>query len=260
MKPDDAPLPGGAGGGSGPSVSWGLNLRPEELFKQINTVVKLNQNPALHAEYARRVARPAKQLRRYFQDLGIGLKKDQGRLQGHHLDRSRIRALVLKGDPRLLVARKMQRVTDLFLGVAIDCSGSMAGAKLEQARLFGMLLAEALHGQHGVDLRLFGFTDRVLFDAGDARRSAVESLASSDGNNDAAALWHIYRLARASRRKAKLLVMISDGLPTECSVEALKSLVLRLSRWGYCARRWPCSPWNTYAFRIMSCFKNRSST
>jgi hypothetical protein len=37
-------------------------------------------------------------------------------------------------------------------------------------------------------------------------------------------------VAVASRRRAKLLVMISDGLPTECSVSALKSLVGRLTR------------------------------
>jgi hypothetical protein len=218
----------------GTPASLGMNLRPEETFNPIDDVIKLSHHPARHAEYARRVARPARLLRRYFQDLGLGMLPVRGRIQGRHFDRTRTRDLILKSDPRLLVARKIQRATDLFLGVVIDCSGSMAGDKMEKARLFGSLLAEALNGQRGIDLRLFGFTDRAIYDAGDARRCAVHDLEAQDGNNDAAGLWHVFRIAKASRRKARLLLMISDGLPTECTVAALKGLVNRLSRWHYC--------------------------
>jgi hypothetical protein len=170
-------------------ATLGMNLRPEETFNIIDKVIKLTHNPAKHADYARRVARPARFLRRYFQDLGLGLLPVRGRIQGRHFDRTRTRDLILKGDPRVLIARKIQRATDLFLGVVIDCSGSMAGEKMEKARLFGSLLAEALNGQRGIDLRLFGFTDRVIYDAGDARRCAVHDLDATDGNNDAAGLW-----------------------------------------------------------------------
>ena len=52
----------------------------------------------------------------------------------------------------------------------------------------------------------------------------------SGGNNDAAALYHAATAARQSRRKAKVLVMISDGLPTECSIDALRSLVVNLTK------------------------------
>jgi hypothetical protein len=58
----------------------------------------------------------------------------------------------------------------------------------------------------------------------------VHALSSQGGNNDAAGLWHAAQLALASRRKARLVVMISDGMPTECSVAALRALVERLSR------------------------------
>jgi hypothetical protein len=218
----------------GTPADLGMNLRPEETFNIIDHVIKLTHNPAKHAEYAKRVARPARLLRRYFQDLGLGLLPVRGRIQGRHFDRTRTKDLILKGDLRLLIARKIQRATDLFLGVVIDCSGSMAGEKMEKARLFGSLLAEALNGQRGIDLRLFGFTDRAIYDAGDARRCAVHDLQATDGNNDAAGLWYTYRIAKASRRKARLLVMISDGLPTECTVAALKGLVNRLTRWHYC--------------------------
>src|SRR5262249_6809688 len=101
---------------------------------------------------------------------------------------------------------------------------------LEKAKLFGTLLAEAVRGHRGIDLRLWGFTDYKIYDAGTATRCAVHDLTASCGNNDAGALWHAAQAARASRRKAKLLVMISDGSPTGCSVAALTSLVQRLTR------------------------------
>jgi hypothetical protein len=106
----------------------------------------------------------------------------------------------------------------------------MHGASMERAHAFGVLLAEAVRGLPGVDLRIWGFDDHVIFDAGDARRPAVTSLAPGGGNNDAAGLWHAARVAMTSPRKAKVLVMISDGLPTECSVAALRALVTRLTR------------------------------
>jgi nitric oxide reductase activation protein len=227
---------------------WGLNLRPEEMFRPIDTVVKAAHDPAAHAEYARRVARAARLLRQYFEGLGLGMRPDRMRVRGRQLDRTRIRDLVLKADPRMLVARRVERLTDLFLGVLIDCSGSMMGDRIEKARLFGTLLAEAMKGLPGVDLRLFGFEHHVIHDAGDARRCAVHTLKAGGGNNDAAALWHAYRVARNSRRKAKLLVMISDGLPTECSVAALRALVARLSRKGYCCAQVAVQPISEICF------------
>jgi hypothetical protein len=227
---DESPKPSSAGSG-GPR---GLNLGEHETFNEITAVVPVPHNPAEHARYARQVTRHAQQLRRYFENLGFGLRAQTRRLQGRSIDRTLLRRMVLTGDPRILISRQVQRYTDLFLGVVIDCSGSMAGASMEKARLFGTLLAEAVRGQPGIDLRIFGFTDKVIYDAGTAKRCAVHGLVANGGNNDAAGLWHAYQAARASRRKAKLLVMISDGAPTECTVAALRGLVQRLTRRKCC--------------------------
>jgi len=91
----------------------------------------------------------------------------------------------------------------------------------------------------------------ALLSACAGRRIGVEQppdrLAQRIGG-DAAALWHVYRIARASRRQAKLLVMISDGLPSECSVAALKALVRRLGRWGCCAAQVAVQPLQEICF------------
>ena len=221
----------------------GLNLGPEEEFDLINEVKAMPHDRDRHAALADRVKRPAEVLKRFLKYLGIGLQPVKQRMTGKTLDRSRLRAVVLRGDPRMLIAREQKTKTDLFIGVVIDCSGSMARSdNIEKAKLFGTLIAEAGKGYPGVDVRLFGFTDAVIYDCGTANRCAVHELEAGGGNNDAAGLWHAAQAALKSKRRAKLLVMISDGSPTECTVTALRGLVVRLSkRMKMCCARWPCA-------------------
>jgi len=145
---------------------------------------------------------------------------------------------VTRRDPRMLVARENELANDIFVGTVIDCSGSMtAFDHIEKAKRFGVLVAEAARDLPGVDTRFFGFTDAVIFDAGDGGRCAVTSMAAQGGNNDAAALFHVARVGAASARRTRLLVMISDGLPTQCSTTALRALVTNLGRKGFiCAQ------------------------
>lgn len=207
-----------------------INVGKSIDFRRIERVEAVARDPAAHRALAGDVRRYAERLRRDLIQLGLAQQQERARLSGRAFDRTRTRAVVLKGDPRMLVARKHVVQSDLFMGVAIDCSGSMAGTNLDKARRFGVLLAEAARGLRDVDARFIGFTDRVIFDAGDQKRCAVSQLRSTGGNNDAAALAHIATLARASRRRSKLLIMVSDGLPTECSVVALRGLIEELTR------------------------------
>jgi hypothetical protein len=170
-------------------------------------------------------------LRGHLDELGLRWERATARIAGHTLDRSRLRALVTRNDPRILIARQPVRRTDLFIGTLIDCSSSMtAGNNIERARQFGVLITEAVRALPGVEARFFGFTDSTIYDAGDARDCGVTGLVADGGNNDAAGLYHAASVAANSRKRAKVLVMISDGLPTSCSVEALRSLVTTLSR------------------------------
>ena len=207
------------------NVSRELNVRP------ITQIVPVAYDPAGHAVLASSVATAARQVRRYLHDLGIVPIRVRRRLRGKSVDRAGLRAMVIRGEPRVLIARQSARRNDVFVSVVIDCSGSMAvGDSMDKARRFASVIAAAAGPIDGIDVRLFGFTDNVIYDAGDERRPAVSSLEPGGGNNDAAALLHAASAAIASRRSAKVVVMISDGLPTECSVEALRATVRRLSR------------------------------
>jgi hypothetical protein len=208
-----------------------VNVNPDEDFDRITHVQRVSGDPKAHREASLAVARHAHRLRAFLDDLGLRWTPQRGRIQGRSIDRTRLRALVTRNDPRILIAREPTRRTDLFLGTIIDCSGSMtAGNNIERARRFATLVAEAVRPLAGVEARFFGFTDSVIYDAGDARDCNVTGLEAGGGNNDAAALLHVANVAAASQKRAKVLVMISDGLPTECSVAALRGLVTQLTK------------------------------
>ena len=113
----------------------------------MRTIVKAPRDPADHARYASRVAFAARQRRRFLEALGVTLEPARFRLRGRRFDAARALAVVTRGDPRMLVAREPRIRTDLYLGVIIDCSGSMQTRdNIEKARLFGIRLAEAAKG------------------------------------------------------------------------------------------------------------------
>jgi hypothetical protein len=201
-----------------------------DAYKKLARVEVVRRDAAAHKAVASTVARHAVRLRETLEHLGLGHVPVGARMRGHAVDRGRLEQGIVRGDPRLLRAREIELASDLFLGVVVDCSGSMSGANLVRAARFAVLVAEAARGLGGVDTRFFGFTDAVIYDAGTAERCAAASLVAGGGNNDAAALDHAAQVALRSRRRSRLLVMISDGLPTECSVGALRGVVRSLTK------------------------------
>ena len=215
----------------GPRDRLQINVNPDEEFEPIRTVTRVRGDQAAHRLLAAEVNRHSVRLRAHLDELGLRWEPAKARLKGHTIDRGRLRSLVTRGDPRILIARTPVRRTDLFLGTLIDCSGSMqAGKNIERARKFAVLIAEAVRPLPGVEARFFGFTDSVIYDAGDAQECDVTALHADGGNNDAAALLHGANVAAGSKKRARILVMISDGLPTECSVAALRGLVTTLTK------------------------------
>ncbi|HLT36018.1 MAG TPA: hypothetical protein VK034_07025, partial [Enhygromyxa sp.] len=228
---DPRQLQSGGEGRSRISGKLALNVGEDERFDVITDIRRAPRRPDEHRKVAREVARHAARLRAYLCELGLDRVPRHARMRGRSFDRTRTQAVVIRRDPRMLIARELEVHNDLFIGVLIDCSGSMSIRDLlAKARTFAVLIAEAVRSLAGVDARFWGFTDSVIWDAGDAERCAVTSLEAEGGNNDAAALLHAAQVAAGSRRKAKLLVMISDGLPTQCSVAALRNLVIQLGR------------------------------
>lgn len=222
-------LRGGSDDG-GPPNKLAVNVIDDDSFNKITTIERVAPDLEKHRAISLEVRRHADRVRRYFCEMGLNYVPQRARLRGRAFDRTRTKAVVTRRDPRMLVARELTTTTDLFIGVVIDCSGSMrSGGSMEKAHRFGVLLADAIRGLSNVEARFFGFTDRVIYDAGDERMCAVAALEAGGGNNDAGALYHAAAVAERSRRRSKLLVMISDGLPTDCSAVALRALAKKVT-------------------------------
>lgn len=208
----------------------GINRSGDDQFDKLKEITQSPHDPAKHAQYANQVRDEARRLREYLRDLGRKNIRERFRVIGSRFDSNRAAALIIKQDPRVMLARKQQKASDLFLAVLVDCSSSMSGERIEHAKRFATLVSEAVRGLPDIDVRNFGFTHEKIIEAGDAIRCGVHGLVADGGNNDAGALWHAAKAALRSKRKAKVLVMISDGAPTSCSVSALKNLVLDLTQ------------------------------
>ena len=207
-----------------------INLNQNENFAPFSRMFSVPFYPEQTRRYIDKIRDTSQHLRGYLRRLGLDRTFESGRVRGMRIDRHGISKTLLRGDPRILRARKNTHKTDLFLGVLIDCSDSMKiNDNLEKAKLFSCLIAHAAKGMQGIHVRFFGFNHNTIFDAGNPQKCAVPELRAEGGNNDAAALWYASRLAQASFCKARLLVMLSDSSPTECSTAALHALIKRLT-------------------------------
>src|SRR5690606_13465462 len=129
-------------GGKGGGGKLAINVSGVPHFDKIERVERLVVDPSAERELAREVARPAARLRRFFEELGIQREPVTRRTSGTRLDKSHLPRLVLLGEPRVLTARQPRFDTDLFLGVLVDCSGSMEACdNILKARRFAALIA-----------------------------------------------------------------------------------------------------------------------
>ena len=210
-----------------------FNLGAELGFARLPDGPAFRPNPAVHAALVAAVAGPARQLRRYFERLGQTATDEYAVRRGRRLDLGRVVQALFRRSPDLLVHSYEQAQANAYVGVLIDRSGSMEGDKLARAKAFALLVAESLKDLRGIDGHVSAFDDHWFYRLGSFAQNAVAALTAGNGNNDAGALARAAELARASRRRHKLLIMISDGLPTQCTFVSLKNLVQRLTeRYG----------------------------
>ncbi len=202
------------------------------VFSPITHIERVPFDGAAARRQVVAAARGAQLLRHTLQRLGEQHHVVKHRAQGQRLDRSQLGRQVILRDPRMLTARTSARLANVAIVVLIDCSGSMAGARLQRAQRFAATVAAAALSVRGVDVRFAGFTDTTIFDAGTAERCAIAGLVANGGNNDAAALSWATDVVLRLPRQQRLIVMVSDDAPTECSPAAVRHVVNRATARG----------------------------
>lgn len=206
-----------------------MNIAATFDFNPIVQVARVVPKRQEYARLARAVAKQTRSFRRYLSNLGEQELEVHGHKQGSRIDLSLARRLALFGDPAIMVGRESLPAPDLYFGIVIDCSGSMGFEdRMDKAKSFAILLLETARRLPGIDAHALGFTDDIIFDLGGPGDASVAALEPSGGNNDAAGLLHAAKLALKSPKTRKVVVMISDGHPTECSVDSLARLVQHL--------------------------------
>jgi len=197
----------------------------EELEERWLDEVDASRTVALRREVRPQVRR----LRAHFERLGTALVETPASRRGRRLDLAQVRDFAATRRPNVLVNVEERVRPDAYVGLVIDRSGSMSvGERMPLARRFAMLLADSAGGLPGIEGHVSAFDHRFFHRLGDFRRNTIAALEPGGGNNDAGGLQAAANLALASRKSNRLLIMISDGLPTECSVDSLRQLVRRL--------------------------------
>ena len=214
-------------GGAGGQV---LNLSQTLDFDELEQEEDLKPNFDKNAEIKASIRKHIRLLRHYFERLGRVTTDIYASRQGKRLDIQQARQIAFRPTHSLLVNSIDDIAPNLYMGVLVDRSGSMDGEKLEKAKAFAMLLAESAKGMRGIDGHINAFDHNTFYRMGNFKRNAIGALESDGGNNDAGGLQRAAQLAMASGKQNKLLVMISDGSPTRCSVESLRDLVVHLTK------------------------------
>jgi Mg-chelatase subunit ChlD len=207
-----------------------LNLAEDLDFDPLPNEETLSPDPDRHTQLVASIRKHVRRLRAYLERLGRRQVEEYARRRGRRLDLGAVGRAVLTRSPNLLVQASEEMHPSAYVGVLIDRSGSMEGENIELAKGFGALVAESARGIRGIEGHVNAFDHDTFYRLGDFQRHAIEQLDGDGGNNDAGGLLRAAELALRSRKRHQLLIMISDGSPTGCSVDALRRLVATLTR------------------------------
>ncbi|MEX2215141.1 MAG: vWA domain-containing protein [Phycisphaeraceae bacterium] len=218
------------GGGGGSPLSQ-RNEDPTTNFKKLNLVWNPQYDAEAHQEVLAKVRPNAMRFQASLQRLALRDTDDVGVRIGRHVDLAAVRHLQTKPwNTDLMVGIKRQYTLDAYIGLIIDRSGSMRGKRMDAARAFGTLVSEAAGRLPGVEGHVATFDGNDYTVTGDLRRNGIAKVEAGGDNNDAGAIWQGVQLARRSRKRNRLIVMVNDDEPTGSSVAAIRHVVREAQR------------------------------
>jgi hypothetical protein len=153
-----------------------------------------------------------------------------GQDEGDELDRSEI-ARIACGIPGYYQETIVERDIDAEVHLALDMSGSMAGAKIAQAKQLVALFTEAmLASEPNCNGFVWGYNSSRIFSYGTAsRESGFVRTEGSDGNADTHLLAIAGERLACSHKRRKILIMMTDDGPDniERAGELARTLLAR---------------------------------
>lgn len=206
-----------------------INVGASLEFPAIQREEELKPDVFAYTQRLVTIRKYIRKMRSFFERLGRQTVEVYASRRGRRLDMAQVRSMVLLQKPNVLVDSVEDTLPDLYVGLLIDRSGSMAGERMNRAQMFASLFLESTRGLRGIVGHIHAFDDSTLYRLGDLQQRAIADLEAMGGNNDAGALQRAAELALQSRKRRRLLIVISDGMPTECTAASLQKLVHHLS-------------------------------
>jgi hypothetical protein len=204
------------------------NEADERAFPGPEGVFRLLPDRVLNATLARDVRRLVPILRPFFAVVGQEKVQEERLSSGRRLLAGSLVKHLAYGETRLFADQRLAEVeqhADVLVCVLIDTSASTkADDRLGRAKLVGALLAECLKECPNVESAFLGYNQNVYL-CGSHEEHSLGSLEPAGKTNEAAAIDYLRKVHLDSPRRRKAVIVLSDGLPTACSVESVRWLV-----------------------------------
>ncbi len=218
------------------------NTGQERTFPDAESVKQLVvDRPANRAALAR-VRRFVRVLRPYLTFLDQEKELQERLYSGHRMQSTSLQKFAIYRELRLFADQRFEArpwYQDVHLSVLVDTSASMNNeGRLERAKDVAALLSECLRDCEGLESLFIGFNQNIYL-CGDHEENSIASLAGVGKTNEAAALEFVRVRCASSPRRRRIVLVLSDGLPTVCSVESVRWLVQDMER--------------KHGFRFLSC-------
>lgn len=151
-----------------------------------------------------------------------------------------------KNDPHIFYNNNYKlKEMDLAFGCILDESGSMSGDKIKNGRIVMIMLHEVLSAL-GINHSIIGHTSRCdyqskIFKYFQFKEESHYTLnkpyglvraEARSGNCDSGALFYMQSCMKAVRNKDKIVIIFSDGEPTECTDDDLIKQVKHMEKNG----------------------------
>jgi uncharacterized protein YegL len=151
-----------------------------------------------------------------------------------------------KTDNKIFTKNKYKiKESDLAIGVLLDVSGSMSGQKIIDGRTTLIVMHETLRAlninhaiyTHSSEGQLMStvkeyhsFKESKLYSINKAY--AISDIQADGGNCDSGALHYVQKDISRTNNKDKIVIVFSDGEPTECSDNQLINQVKKMEKAG----------------------------
>ena len=210
------------------STSDYKNTQPDRRFPECEKIMGLMPNSLKRKKAILKIKKYNELLRPYFMKYDHVKQIQEQQYSGQRVMNSGIKKYVLYNEQRIFQGLRMDDLEDysnVHISVLIDTSASMkTNGRLDRTRLIATLLAECFRECISLDSAFFGYNQN-LYLCGSHEDYAVNSLEPSGKTNEAAALDYIRRQFASIPHHLKLVIILTDGLPTSCSVEAVRWVV-----------------------------------